>query len=182
VTPAVASRYHPMLVGLHWLLAIMIVGLLCLGFFVLAPMTHTDPRKIHILIWHASGGMIVLVLMIVRLIIRLRSARPVAATIGVPMLDRLASAAHYGLYVIIFLMIASGWLTGFLISDVFAHPGALLPADFNVVPTFRIHAALAVILTTVLAAHVAAALYHQVSLRDGLFSRMWFGRRFIVKR
>jgi hypothetical protein len=44
------------------------------------------------------------------------------------------------------------------ISDVFAHLGALLPADFSVFPTFRIHAAPAVILATVLAAHAAAAL------------------------
>ena len=36
----VASRYQPALVALHWLLALMIIGLLCLGFFVLAKMTN----------------------------------------------------------------------------------------------------------------------------------------------
>ena len=40
----VASRYQPVLVALHWLLALMIIGLLCLGFFVLANMPNTDPK------------------------------------------------------------------------------------------------------------------------------------------
>ena len=28
------SRYHPVLVALHWLLAVLIVGLLCVGFIL----------------------------------------------------------------------------------------------------------------------------------------------------
>ena len=42
---ALASRYQPVLVALHWLVALMIIGLLCLGFFVLADMPNSDPRK-----------------------------------------------------------------------------------------------------------------------------------------
>jgi cytochrome b561 len=76
VSGALASRYQPVLVALHWFLALMIIGLLCLGFFVLADMPNTDPKKLDILVWHMSGGMFVLVLMIVRLIIRIWSARP----------------------------------------------------------------------------------------------------------
>ena len=58
---AIASRYQPVLVALHWLLALMIIGLLCLGFFVLADMPNTDPKKLVILVWHMTGGMFVLV-------------------------------------------------------------------------------------------------------------------------
>ena len=99
---ALASRYQPVLVALHWLLALMIIGLLCLGFFVLADMPNTDPKKLDILVWHMSGGMFVLVLMILRVIIRLQSARPATARTGSPVLDRLASIAHASLYVIVF--------------------------------------------------------------------------------
>lgn len=173
----VATRYHPALAALHWLLALLITGLLCLGYFVLAPMSNANPAKIHVLVWHAGIGMLVLLLMIVRLIVRLRSAHPARVTSGLPLLDRLAPAAHYGLYIVVFVMILSGWLTGFAVSGVFAHSGELLPADFTVIPTFRVHAALALVLTLLLAAHVAAALYHQAVLRDGLFGRIWFGRR-----
>lgn len=177
---ALASRYQPVLVALHWLLALMIPGLLCLGFFVLADMPNTDPKKLDILVWHMAGGMFVLVLMVLRLIIHVWSARPAAATSGSRLLDRLAPMAHYSLYVIVFLMIATGWSTGWLISGVFQPNGEHLPDSFAVLPTFRAHAALAALLTGLIAAHIAAALYHQFVLKDGLFRRMWFGERTIV--
>ena len=177
---ALASRYQPALVALHWLLALMIIGLLCLGFFVLADMPNTDPKKLDILVWHMSGGMFVLVLMILRLIIRRWSARPATAATGSPLLDRLASIAHHSLYVIVFLMIASGWTTGWLISGAFQPNGEPLPKTFDVLPTFQVHAVLATLLTILIAAHIAAALYHQFVLKDGLFRRMWFGKRTIV--
>ena len=181
MSPALASRYQPVLVALHWLLALMIIGLLCLGFFVLANMPNTDPKKLDILVWHMAGGMFVLVLMILRFIIRIWSARPATATTGSPLLDRLASIAHYGLYVIVFLMIASGWSTGWLISGVFQRDGEPLPNTFAVFPTFQVHAVLATLLAILIAAHTAAALYHQFVLKDGLLRRMWFGERTIVR-
>jgi len=180
VSRALASRYQLVLVALHWLLALMIIGLLCLGFFVLANMPNTDPKKLDILVWHMTGGMSVLVLMIPRLVIRIWSARPAPATTGSPLLDRLASIAHNSLYVIVFLMIASGWLTGWLISGAFAPHGEPLPDSFDVFPTFRVHEALAILLTILIAGHVAAALYHQLVLKDGIFRRIWFGERTIV--
>ncbi len=175
----VASRYQPVLVALHWLLALMIIGLLCLGFFVLADMPNTDPKKLDILVWHMSGGMFVLVLMVLRLIIRRWSARPAMAATGSPLLDRMASMAHIGFYVIVFLMIATGWITGWFISDVFQPNGGSLPASFSVFPSFRAHAALATLLAVLIAVHIVAALYHQFVLKDGLFRRMWFGKRTI---
>ena len=177
---AVASCYQPVLVALHWLVALMIIGLLCLGFFVLANMPNTDPRKLDILVWHMAGGMFVLVLTIPRLIIRIWSARPAAAMTGSPLLDRLAPIAHDGLYVIVFLMIATGWTTGWLISGVFQPNGGSLPDSFAVFPSFRAHAALATLLAILIVIHIAAALYHQFVLKDGLFRRMWFGKRTIV--
>jgi cytochrome b561 len=169
-----------MLVALHWLVAPMIIGLLCLGFFVLATMRNDDPRKLDILVWHMAGGIFVLLLTIPRYVIRLASARPGPATSGSAPLDRLASLAHDGLYVIVVLMVASGWLTGWLIRGVFKHDGEHLPASFAVLPTFQVHAALAALLALLIATHVVAALYHQFALKDSLFRRVWFGPRTIV--
>ena len=158
----------------------MIIGLLCLGFFVLANMPNSDPKKLDILVWHMSGGMLVFVLMILRPIIRRWSARPATAVTGSPLLDRLASMAHIGFYVIVFLMIATGWTTGWLISGVFQPDGGSLPETFRRVslvpgPCGACNAA-----GRLIAVHVAAALYHQFVLKDGLFRRMWFGKRTIV--
>src|SRR5437868_8357718 len=175
----VASRYQPVLVALHWLVALMIIGLLCLGFLVLANMPNSDPKKLDILVWHMSGGMLVFVLMILRLIIRRWSARPAMAVTGAPLLDRLASMAHAGFYVIVFLMVATGWTTGWLISGVFQPNGGALPDNFSVFPTFRAHAVLATLLAVLIVVHAVAALYHQFVLKDRLFRRMWFGKRTI---
>jgi cytochrome b561 len=180
VSRGLASRYQPVLVALHWLLALMIIGLLCLGFLVLANMPNSDPKKLDILVWHMSGGMLVFVLMILRLIIRRWSARPAMAVTGARLLDRLASMAHAGFYVIVFLMVATGWTTGWLISGVFQPGGEPLPDSFAVFPTFQAHAVLATLLAILIVVHVAAALYHHFVLKDGLFRRMWFGKRTIV--
>jgi cytochrome b561 len=178
VSRATASRYQPVLVALHWLLALMIIGLLCLGFFVLDDMPSTDPMKLKILVWHMSGGIFVLLLMILRLIIRMRSARPAPMTTGFPLLDRLASMAHYSFYVIVFLMVASGWTTGWFVRAAF-QPNGVLPSDFDAIAPFQVHSFLATLLVVLIAAHVVAAFYHHFALKDGIFRRMWFGKRTI---
>ena len=58
--------------------------------------------------------------------------------------------------------------------------GGSLPDNFAVFPSFRAHAALATLLAILIVVHVAAALYHHCVLKDGLFRRMWFGKRTIV--
>ena len=177
---ALVSRYHPTLVALHWLLALMIIGLLCFGFFVLAHMPNDDPKKIHLLVLHMTGGMFVLVLMILRVIIRMCRDSPAAAPPGSSVLDRLATVAHYSLYAIVFLMIVSGWSTGFFIRGAFQPDGGHLPESFAVFPTFRAHALLAALLAILLLVHIAASFYHHLVLKDGLFRRVWFGRRTIA--
>jgi cytochrome b561 len=53
------SRYHPLLVTLHWVLAILIVAALMVGFFWLSATPNSDPQKIVVLRWHMAGGMLI---------------------------------------------------------------------------------------------------------------------------
>jgi cytochrome b561 len=46
---ALASRYHPLLVTLHWLLALLVLAMLGIGFSALARMPNADPQKTAIL-------------------------------------------------------------------------------------------------------------------------------------
>jgi cytochrome b561 len=173
-------RYHPALVILHWLLAAMIIGLLFIGFFVLARMPNSEPAKIIILEIHMAAGMGVLALMLVRLVIRLRTAHPPQATIGNAALDRLASLGHYGFYVIVLLMVATGYATGLaarLNEIVFARSGEPLPPTFDGYPTFTAHFYLALLLAALIVVHTAAALYHQWLRKDRLLARMGLGKR-----
>jgi cytochrome b561 len=158
-----ASRYHPLLVALHWLLAVLILAALAVGFSVLAAMSNADPAKIAVLRWHMAGGMLILALMLVRFVVRLVTAKPAPA-------NRFAPIVHYGFYVLVVLMVGTGFATGLLAGlpeIVFAESGAPLPATFAAYPTFQAHFRLAVVLAGFVVLHVGAALYHQVVRKTG---------------
>jgi cytochrome b561 len=174
------SRYHPLLVTLHWVLAVLIIAALAVGFLWLAEMPNSDPQKIGILRLHMAGGMLILALTVVRFIVRMLTSRPPHATTGDPLLDRMAPLTHYGFYVLILLMVGTGYATGILAGlpeIVFAGSGAPLPRTFAVYPTFVAHGIVAALLVGFIALHVLAAIYHQFVRRDRLLRRMLFGRR-----
>jgi cytochrome b561 len=80
------SRYHPLLVALHWILAVLIVAALALGALVMVKIPNTDPMKFEALRSHMIGGALILVLTLVRLAVRVRSEHPALASAGHPVL------------------------------------------------------------------------------------------------
>jgi cytochrome b561 len=176
------SRYHPLLVTLHWLLAVLIVAALALGALVMVKIPNSDPMKLEALRSHMIGGVLILLLMLVRLLVRTRTTHPAPASAGNPMLDRLAWASHRLFYVAVLGMASSGIFmalqTG-LPAIVFGGDSAL-PADFWVFPVRTVHYLFSRLLMALIALHVAGALYHTLILRDGLLRRMFFGRRVLA--
>jgi cytochrome b561 len=173
------SRYHPVLVGLHWLLALLISAALALGALVMVRIPDNDPMKIEALRSHMTGGALILLLMLIRLIVRRLTTHPDPASAGHPMLDRLAFVSHRLFYVAVLGMAGSGIFMAFqadLTTVVFAGIGAL-PADFWVFPVRTVHYLLSRLLMALIALHVAGALYHVLIVKDGLLRRMFFGRR-----
>ncbi|RDS82268.1 cytochrome b [Dyella monticola] len=171
------SRYHPLLAALHWLLALMIIAMLAIGFFALAVTPNTDPHKIDVLEVHMAAGMLILALMMIRFIVRMCTARPPRLSSGSCFLDRITPIAHYGFYVLILLMVGSGYATGILArlpAIVFARSGEPLPPSFAIFPTWTVHRAVAVMLVGLIVLHVIAVCYHQFIKKDGLFRRMFF--------
>jgi len=176
------SRYHPALVALHWALAFLIIAALTLGALVMVNIPNTDPMKFEALRSQMGGGTAILVLMLVRLVIRSRSAHPEPASAGHRLLDKLAWASHRMFYAMVFAMAGSGIVmalqSGAFETVFFGHGN--LPADFWVFPIRSVHYAISRILMALIAVHVVAALYHALVLRDGLLRRMFFGRRTIA--
>ncbi len=161
-------------------LAVLIVAMLTLGFFGLAPMSSTDPQKIGVLRIHMAGGMLILALMVIRFMVRMWTSKPAAAPPGHRLLDRLAPLAHHGFYVLVLLMAVTGYATAILAglpAIVFGGSGAPLPASFAIYPTRIAHGYLAALLVALIAGHVLAAFYHHFVKKDGLFGRMFFRRR-----
>src|SRR5712671_217963 len=81
------SRYHPLLVTLHWVLAVLIIAALALGALVMVRIPNTDPMKLEALRSHMAGGGVILLLMLIRLLVRARTAHPAAAPTGSSWLD-----------------------------------------------------------------------------------------------
>jgi len=173
------SRYHPALVALHWALALLIIAALTLGAAVMAKMPNSDPMKIEALRSHMTGGVLILLLMLVRLVVRMTTVHPDRASTGSPALDRLAWASHRMFYLAVVGMAGSGIVMALqagLPTIVFGDGGDL-PADFWTFPVRSVHYLVSRLLMGLIALHVAGALYHTLILRDGLLRRMVFGRR-----
>ncbi|RVT82204.1 cytochrome b [Rhodobacteraceae bacterium CCMM004] len=173
-------RYHPALVLLHWLIAVLLFAALGIGWLVLSEIPNSDPGKLTVLRAHMIAGAVLLILTVVRLAVRRRTAHPPPAESGHPLLDTLAVAMHWALYAAVLAMIGSGIALSAaagLPEVVFFGSGAALPADFDAYAARTVHGAVATLLGVLILGHVAAALYHHLIRRDGLLRRMWFGPR-----
>jgi cytochrome b561 len=180
MSSARANKYHPLLATLHWVLAWFIIASLAFGFFVLVRVPNADPRKLDMLEWHMGLGMAIFATMLVRLVVRWRTARPAPAGLGTQASARAAGWAHVAFYVLVFAMVATGYATGLIAQlneTVFARSGAPLPATFDAYPTFIAHGWIASVLAILIGLHVLGALWHWLVRRDGVMRRMGFGGR-----
>ena len=173
------ARYHGALVALHWLLVLLLIAALAIGTFALKTVPNSSPDKIDALRGHMIAGGLILLLTLLRLAVRLKTAHPAPASTGYALLDRLAPATHWALYGLVLLMAGSGVAMSVLAGlpgIVFGGVGSL-PVNFDALPPRAVHGIVAKLLMLAIALHIAAALYHQFVRRDGLLARMGFGRR-----
>ncbi|PIE07339.1 MAG: cytochrome B [Rhodobacterales bacterium] len=172
------KTWHHAIVALHWLLALMIMAALAAGKLILAATPNSDPHKLDSLQAHMTLGLAIGALMLLRLVVRLFTENPAHAATGSRLLDLAGSAAHWGLYLLVFAMVASGVgiSLGSGLPEILAGNGTL-PADFAAYPPRAVHGIAATLLGLLILAHVAGAGYHTVVLKDGLMRRMWFGKR-----
>jgi len=174
------SRYHPLLVTLHWVLAALILGALFIGSQVLAEIPNNAPEKLDSLRYHMIIGLVIGALMLVRLVTRFVTQKPPHAETGNVVMNSAARFAHVALYVIVILMVASGIgisLTVGLPDIVFGDSGAALPETFSGIVPRRIHGILSKLLALTILVHIVGWAYHQFILKDGLIRRIWYGDR-----
>ena len=151
-----------------------------MGGMFLSKMPNDDPVKLFGLRGHMTVGLAILVLMLIRLVVRLRSESPPRADAGNPLLNAVAVVVHWSLYITVIAMAASGFalaISAGLPAIVFGGSGEPLPANFFEFPPRIVHGILANLLAILILAHFAGFLFHQFIRRDGLFKRMWFGDR-----
>ncbi len=169
------TRYHPLLVTIHWISTLLIVFMLLFGTFILAR-TPNNADKLLPLAMHAFTGIIILVLTVIRLIIRLTRPKPERATTGNKFLDFIGVVTYWLLYLGAFGMGLSG--LGIAVQSglfqMIASGNWSMTGGFYIFPPRLGHHYVALALDAIILLHIGAALFHQVIRKDNLFARMSF--------
>lgn len=174
------SRFHPALVALHWISAILILVAIATGTILLKETSNSSPDKIVQLRAHMVLGVTILVLTIAQFAARALASKPARVTTGLVLFDQIAVVTHYGLYAAVTLMALSGIATAAMAglpAIVFGNSGAPLPETFAVFLPRIAHGVLAKVIIGLVLLHLLGTLYHLAFRKDGLLRRMWFGLR-----
>lgn len=179
MTPTSVSRYDPVAVAFHWLLALAIVSAFGVGLYMSG--LAMSPMRLKLYNWHKWAGATILALSALRLLWRL-SHRPPAEVPMAAWQRRAAQVTHMALYLLFFGVPLAGWAyssaAGFpvVVYGVIPLPD-FVPVDKGLAELLKtLHKTLAFTLGFLVLVHAAAALKHQFIDRDGLLSRMWPAR------
>ena len=183
-TASVSRRYNGFSIALHWLLALALVGIFSVGFYM-ADLPFS-PQRLKLYNWHKWAGVSFLALSIVRLVWRLTHrppALPQAVTLAMPGWQmRAYHATHSLLYALFFIVPLVGWAYSSAAGFPIVLFGVLPLPDFVAAskPLAELikpwHEASAFALMGLALLHVAAALKHHWMDRDGLLQRMLPGK------
>ncbi len=184
-TSSIAARYGGTAIALHWLLALLLVGLFVLGLYMTG--LPFSPQRLKLYNWHKWAGVVVLTLSFLRLFWRLTHrppALPAEVAAAMPPWQHWAHhGTHYALYVLFFAVPLLGWAYSSAAGFPIVVFGVLPLPDFVAVnkPLAEVikpwHGYAAYAMAGLVLLHVAAALKHQLIDRDGLMARMLPGRR-----
>jgi cytochrome b561 len=168
--------------SLHWLMAAMVLAMLFNGVSMVATL---KPRYLTLVSIHKPLGISILALALLRLAVRLRRGAPPLPA-DLPRWQAAgAKASHVALYALLIAMPLVGW--GMLSAG--GYPIVLwgpvrlppiLPHDDALHAILRAaHTWLALLLFATILLHLAAALFHALVRRDGVFASMapWTIRR-----
>lgn len=172
------QRYDAIARSLHWASALLIVAAFVMGLTIdLFPREQRPPYlNAHVLV-----GLAVVVLAIVRLAWRAGHAVPPPAN-GTPLAALALKLGHGALYLLMFVVPLIGF------APLFARGRGINFGLFQIAspiertkdwigPTTEVHEIAAYALIALALGHVAAAIYHQVALKDGLLLGMMPERR-----
>ena len=174
------GRYTTTAIVLHWLLAVVVLGLFGMGLYM-ADLPFS-PQRLKLYNWHKWAGMSFLILSVLRLLWRLVQrppALPAVVSQAMPAWQtRAYHATHHLLYGLFFAVPVAGWAyssaAGFPIVLFGQLPlPDLLAVNKDLAEQIKpLHELLAFALVGLAGLHIAAALKHHWLDRDGLLLRM----------
>lgn len=172
-----AEKYSLSLRVLHWLMAVIVLTLIGVG-YVMSGLEREDPLRPLLYEMHKSTGLVILALAAVRLLMRAKQSIP-ALPLFISRRERiLAHGTHRLLYILLLLVPLSGWwmVNGYGFPTPFygAALPPLFPVDRELAQTMNVaHEWGAYILLGLVSLHVAGALKHLLTGEYNGFRRMW---------
>ena len=172
-----AWHYSRLAIVLHWAVALILVAMAALGWFMMT--IENDPGSVWYFDLHKSFGLVFATLVAVRLVWRL-SHRVEALPTKLPAWQvKLANWTQFLLYVLMVLMPVTGYLGASYSKNGVQFfgintPHWALPNHDLAEQFYGIHSVLVWVLTALVVLHVAGGLKHLLVDKDAIFQRMWF--------
>ena len=160
---------------LHWLIAVLIIAQLVIGWTM--PHVRKGTLPVGEIGWHVTVGVLLILLVALRIVVRI-ARPPVRGMESARLPDRLARAMHALLYLMLIVVPVLGWANASSrdwavgLAPLFELPrimpvGSKLGHDLG-----DVHSALALALAVLAGLHVLAGLYHHWVRRDDTLRRM----------
>jgi cytochrome b561 len=172
-----ARGYGLVAIVLHWLVALTVIGLFALGFWMTG-LTYYDDWYRRGPDLHKSIGIVLFMVMLVRVVWRSINIKPEDEP-GISAFERqVARSVHLLFYVLLFALMISGYLIStadgrpIQVFDLFAVPATLsdLPQQEDIAGA--VHWYLALLLISLASLHALAALKHHFIDRDRTLKKM----------
>lgn len=169
------DRYSCVAIALHWVTAILIIGMLLAGFFHEAFGEEVEKQIIPI---HKAVGVLIIAITIFRLGWRLKNPPPELPETMSKWQKNASKITHYELYFLLLAMPLSGWLmssaAGYPVSmfGLFSIP-PIIGKDKELANLFyEAHEILGWVILALIILHTMAGLYHHYIVKDGVLKRM----------
>src|SRR5690554_6100047 len=161
---------------LHWLLAVMLLSMFVLGFYMEG--LPLSPDKLKLYSWHKWSGVTIFMLVIIRLAWRVTHRPPPLPDHLSPLMKFAAHAGHVALYGLMLVIPLSGWLMSSAMGIQTVWFGVvplpdLIPRSKELGDFFQTtHFNLNLLLIATLIGHIGMALKHHFVDKDGTLYRM----------
>ena len=176
------SSYGWGAIVLHWTVALTVVSLFALGLYMTGlsyydSLYRTAPHV------HKSVGVLLFIVMLVRLLWRFLNPRPQPVAGSRTWEIRLAALVHGLLYLLLFVIMVSGYLISTAdgrvleVFDWFSVPALVTDIPSQADIAGAVHYWLAMLLIALVVLHALAALKHHFLNRDATLKRMLWPQR-----
>jgi cytochrome b561 len=169
-------KYNYILRIIHWLMAVMLLGMVAAGYFMVGLDAKVAPYKWQIYNIHKTLGVLLLALAVIRMVVRNTTQNPPPAARIAPLYQLLSRATHIVLYIFMIILPLTGVLMSLYGGRDIGFSGlkfTWFPIDKPVAKMFwQIHVLAPYIFLGVVFLHVAGALKHRYIDKTDVLYRM----------